>query len=118
MMHAVVSIPLTTHPLPWTEIIRSLVRGPTIFIIISTLKVILLHTVCWGSRKNSNKDDCAGQESWEKEESKVSVDGTNGSGSLGESRRGEGGEEFLVKGCLACRVELIKDVNYEKVCGI
>ena len=40
---------------------------------------------------------------------KVSVDGTNGSGSLGESRRGEGGEEFLVKGCLACRVELIKD---------
>ena len=49
---------------------------------------------------------------------KVSVDGTNGSGSLGESRRGEGGEEFLVKGCLACRVELIKDVNYEKVCGI
>ena len=49
---------------------------------------------------------------------KVSVDGTNGSGSLGESRRGEGGEEFLVKGCLACRVELTKDVNYEKVCEI
>ena len=93
-------------------------RAQSIVTVISTLKVILSHTVCWGSRKNSSKDYCAGQESWEKEESKFSVDGTNGSGSLGESRRGEGGEEFLVKGCLACRVELIKDVNYEKVCGI
>ena len=115
MMHAVVSIPLTTHPQPWTEIIRSLVRGPTIFIIISTLKVILSHIVCWGLEKTATKTIVQARGHGKRRNPKVSVDGTNGSGSLGESRRGEGGEEFW---CLACRVEFIKDVNYEKVCGI
>ena len=66
----------------------------------------------------NNIDVCAGQESWEKEESKISVDGYKWfgkprQGSSG-SKRGEGGVGFLVKECLASGVELIKDVNYEE----
>ena len=51
----------------------------------------------------NNIDVRAGQESWEKEESKISVDeykwfGKPRQGSS-ESRRGERGEGFLVKEC-------------------
>ena len=72
-------------------------------------------------RKNSI-DVCAGQESWEKEESKLSVDGYKWLGKprqgSSESRRGEGGVGFLVKECLASGVEIIKDVHYEETMWI
>ena len=71
-----------------------------------------------GLLEKTNLYVCVGQESWEKEESKISVDGykwfrkpRQGSS---ESRRGEGGVGFLVKECLVSGVELIKDVNYEE----
>ena len=63
----------------------------------------------------NNIDVCAGQESWEKEDSKISVDGYKWFGKprqgSSESRRGKGGVGFLVKECLASGVELIKDVT-------
>ena len=66
----------------------------------------------------NNIDICAGQESWEKEESKISVHGYKWYGKprqgSSESKRGEGGVGFLVKECLASGVERIKDVNYEE----
>ena len=75
-----------------------------------------------GVLKKNNIDVCAGQESWEKEDSKVSVDGykrfrkpRQGSS---ESRRGEGGVGFLAKECFASGVELIEDVNYKETMWI
>ena len=71
-----------------------------------------------GVLKKNNVDICAGQESWEKEESNIYVDGYKWFGNprqgSSESRRGEGGVGFLVKECLASGVELIKDVSYEQ----
>ena len=67
--------------------------------------------------KRNNIDVVAGQESWEKEDSRISVDGYKWFGKprlVQGSQRGEGGVGFLVKDCLVSGVEFIKDVKYEQ----
>ena len=59
----------------------------------------------------------AGQESWEKEDSKIEVDGYKWFGkprSVQNSQRGEGGVGFLVRECLIDEVECITSVHYEE----
>ena len=55
-------------------------------------------------------DVVAGQESWEKEDSRINVDGYKWFGkprSSQTSQRGEGGVGFLVRECLVSEVEFI-----------
>ena len=64
-----------------------------------------------------NLDVVAGQESWEKEESRIEVEGYKWFGkprSKQNSPRGEGGVGFLVRECLANEVEFINSVKYEE----
>ena len=59
----------------------------------------------------------AGQESWEKEESRIEVEGYKWFGkprSKQNSPRGEGVVGLLVRECLANEVEFINSVNYEE----
>ena len=65
----------------------------------------------------NNIDIVAGQESWEKEDSKIQVSGYKWFGKprkCQNSQRGEGGVGFLVRECLVDEVECINDVNYEE----
>ena len=62
-------------------------------------------------------DVVAGQESWEKEESRIKVEDPKWFGkprSKQNSPRGEGGVGFLVRECLANEVEFINSVKYEE----
>ena len=64
-----------------------------------------------------NLDVVAGQESWEKEESRIEVEGYKWFGkprSKQNSPRGEGEVGFLVRECLANMVEFINSVKYEE----
>ena len=59
--------------------------------------------------------DVAGQESWEKEETRIEVEGYKWFGkprSKQNSLRGEGGVGFIVHECLANEVEFIISVKY------
>ena len=65
----------------------------------------------------NNIDIVAGQESWEKEDSRINVEGYKWFGkprSNQNSQRGEGGVGFLVRECLVDEVECIVSVNYEE----
>ena len=62
-------------------------------------------------------DVVAGQESWEREDTRIEVDGYKWFGkprSNQNSRRGEGGVGFLVRECLVSEVEFITSVEYEE----
>ena len=62
-------------------------------------------------------DVVAGQESWEKEDTKIAVEGYKWFGKPRgnqNSQRGEGGVGFLVRECLVDEVEFITDVHYEE----
>ena len=62
-------------------------------------------------------DVVAGQESWEKEDTRIEVEGYKWFGkprSNQNSRRGEGGVGFLVCECLVSEVEFITRVEYEE----
>jgi hypothetical protein len=62
-------------------------------------------------------DIVAGQESWEKEGTSISVDGYKWFGkprSNQNSLRGEGGVGFLVRECLVEEVEFVSSVRYEE----
>ena len=62
-------------------------------------------------------DIVAVQESWEKEDSKIDVDGYKWFGkprTSQRSQRGEGGVGFLVRECLVSEVEFITTVSYEE----
>ena len=64
-----------------------------------------------------NLDVVAGQESWEKEETRIEVEGYKWFGkprSKQNSPRGEGRVGFLVRECLANEVEFINSVKYEE----
>ena len=58
----------------------------------------------------------AGQESWEKEDSRINVDGYKWFGNpcdVQNSQRGEGGVGFLVRNnCLVNEVEFVGEVKY------
>ena len=63
-------------------------------------------------------DIVAGQETWERKDKVVNVDGYKwfGKPSIDQnSRRGEGGGGFLVSECIAEEVEFIRDVRYEDI---
>ena len=65
----------------------------------------------------NNIDIVAGQESWEKEDSRISVEGYKWFGksrSNQNSQRGEGGVGFLVRDCLVNEVEFITSVKYDE----
>ena len=65
----------------------------------------------------NNIDIVAGQESWEKEDSRIGVGGYKWFGKprkCQNSQRGEGGVGFLVRECLVDEVECITNVNYEE----
>ena len=65
----------------------------------------------------SFSDVVAGQESWERDGSVVSVDGYKWFGkprNNQKSLRGEGGVGFLVRECLVDEVEFISQVRYEE----
>ena len=62
-------------------------------------------------------DVAAGQESWEKEDTKIAVEGYKWFGKPRgnqNSQRGEGGVGFLVRECLVDEVEFISGVHYEE----
>ena len=62
-------------------------------------------------------DVVAGQESWEREDTRIEVEGYKWFGkprSNQNSRRGEGGVGFLVRECLVSEVEFITSVEYEE----
>ena len=64
-----------------------------------------------------NLDVVAGQESWEKEETRIAVEGYKWFGKpriKQNSPRGEGGVGFLVRECLVNEVEFINTVKYEE----
>ena len=64
-----------------------------------------------------NLDVVAGQESWEKEETRIEVEGYKWFGkprSNQNSPTGEGGVGFLARECLENEVEFIKSVRYEE----
>ena len=64
-----------------------------------------------------NLDVVAGQESWEKEETRIDVEGYKWFGKpriKHNSPRGEGGVGFLVRECLVNEVEFINTVKYEE----
>ena len=59
----------------------------------------------------------AGQESWEKEETRIAIEGYKWFGkprSKQNGLRGVGGVGFLVRKCLAKEVEFINNVKYEE----
>ena len=63
----------------------------------------------------NNIDIVAGQESWEKEDTRISVEGYNWFGkprSNQNSQRGEGGIGILVCDCMVNEVEFITSVKY------
>ena len=65
---------------------------------------------------NHNLDVVAGQESWEKEETRIEVEGYKWFGkprSNQNSPRGEEGVGFLIRECLANEFEYINSVKYE-----
>ena len=62
-------------------------------------------------------DIVAGQETWERKDKVVNVDGYKWFGKPRidqNSRRGEGGVGFLVRECIAEEVEFIRDVRYKE----
>ena len=62
-------------------------------------------------------DVVTGQESWEREDTRIEVEGYKWFGktrSNQNSRRGEGGVGFLVRECLVSEVEFITSVEYEE----
>ena len=64
-----------------------------------------------------NIDVVAGQESWEREEKTVAVEGYRWFGKPRENQsslRGEGGVGFLVRECLVDEVEFVSNVRYEE----
>ena len=64
-----------------------------------------------------HNSDVAGQEYWEKEETRIEVEGYKWFGkprSNQNSPRGEGGVSFLVCECLVNEVEFINSVKYEE----
>ena len=64
-----------------------------------------------------NLDVVAGQESWEKEETRIDVEGYKWFGKpriKQNSPRGDGGVGFLVRECLVNEVEFINTVKYEE----
>ena len=64
-----------------------------------------------------NLDVVAGQESWEKEETRIDVEGYKWFGKpriKQHSPRGDGGVGFLVRECLVNEVEFINTVEYEE----
>ena len=64
-----------------------------------------------------NLDVVAGQESWEKEETRIAAEGYKWFGKphiKQNSPRGEGGVVFLVRECLVNEVEFISTVKYEE----
>ena len=64
-----------------------------------------------------NLDVVAGQESWEKEETRIDVEGYKWFGKpriKQNSPRGDGGVGFLVRECLGNEVEFINNVKYEE----
>ena len=64
-----------------------------------------------------NLDVVAGQESWEKEETRIAVEGYKWFGKppiKQNSPRGDGGVGFLVRECLVNEVEFINTVKYEE----
>ena len=65
----------------------------------------------------NNIDIVASQESWEKEDTRISVEGYKWFGkprSNQNSQRGEGGVGFLVRDCLVNEVEFITSVKYDE----
>ena len=63
----------------------------------------------------NNIDVVAGQESWEKEDRRINVDGYKWFGKprdVQNSQRGEGGVGFLVRDCLVNEVEFVGEVKY------
>ena len=65
--------------------------------------------------KVNHIDVVAGQESWEKEDSRINVDGYKWFGKLCDvlnNQRGEGGVRFLVHDCLVNEVEFVGEVKY------
>ena len=56
----------------------------------------------------------AGQESWEREDTRIEVESYKWFGKPQNSRRGEGGVGFLVRECLVSEVEFITSVEYEE----
>ena len=67
--------------------------------------------------KKNSLDVVAGQESWEREDTRIEVEAYKWFGkprSIQNSRRGEGGVGFLVRECLVSEVEFITGVEYEE----
>ena len=65
----------------------------------------------------NNIDFVAGQESWEREDTRIEVEGYKWFGKPRNnqtSQRGEGGVGFLVRECLVSEVEFITSVRYEE----
>ena len=65
----------------------------------------------------NNIDVVAGQESWEREDTRIEVEGYKWFGKPRNnqtSQRGEGGVAFLVRDCLVSEVEFITSVRYEE----
>ena len=62
----------------------------------------------------SRPDVIAGQESLEREEKTVAVEGCKMFWKASFSFRGEGGVGFLVRGCLVDEVEFVSNVRYEE----
>ena len=63
----------------------------------------------------NNIDVVAGQESWEKEDSRINVDGYKWFGKpcdVQNSQRGERGVGFLVHDCLVNEIEFVGEVTY------
>ena len=66
---------------------------------------------------NNNIDVVAGQESWEREDTRIEVEGYRWFGkpcNNETSQRGEGGVGFSVRECLVSEVEFITSVMYEE----
>ena len=59
-------------------------------------------------------DVVAGQESWEREDTRIEVEGYKWPRNNQTSQRGEGGVGFLVHECLVSEVEFITSVRYEE----
>ena len=65
--------------------------------------------------KVNNIDVVGGQQSWEKEDSRINVDRYKWFGKprdVQSSQRGEGGVGFLVRDCLVDEVEVVGEVKY------
>ena len=62
----------------------------------------------------NNIDDVAGQESWEREDTTIEVEGYKWFGKPRNNQTGEGGVGFLVRECLVSEVEFTTSVRYEE----